>query len=169
MLTIRKNGKPVPWKIQFILILVLFFLGLILLCTSIRSYSEIRKMSDRCTLEVSADCIRVDTSKIATRVGRSHEMSYPVFSYEVNGQIYEKKSYISISSDDEFRKGEKYTIKVDPNDPDVFIFDAAKRAMKTRAEKVLYIGAIVMIISAFMGIREYKKKTVSEITDSFQG
>ena len=104
---------------SFIMFFVYAVIGIVLIIFSLRTIGK----SFLCTLEIPVTCINVKQRMHHDYDRNEHTMHYAAtWAGYVNGQYmtFESKSYTS----NLHYEGEESTIKINPNDPSVFLYSA---------------------------------------------
>jgi len=125
-------------------LIVMFLLGA--LCTSIGFFSIKRNK------KLKVVCTTVTTGEVTGhhrhRSGGSKPSTsyYPEFSFTANGKLYEKRSMVGTPRP-RFDKGQKITVKFDPNNPDDYYIE--EDGLSNVVFYLFLVVGIIMLIAAF--------------------
>ncbi|MBQ9894043.1 MAG: hypothetical protein IJM38_01475 [Ruminococcus sp.] len=139
------TSAPSPKKV-FICAILFMTIGIIFIGIGINRYVTTNNLRKKCSKKVTATCIDIKTVSLYSK-GGTRKAFYPIFKYEIDGQLYEVASSYSISNDSSIGKTAQVTLYVDPIHHRTFLYDEAIKKRKANSRHFIEAGIAIIIIS----------------------
>jgi len=125
----------------------IFILGCVILGLGLKYQKDNKILIGNCTRKVEAECVSINEHVIHSRGSNSYSY-HPCFKFEINGIEYKVTSDIGLGEfQDQYYKGEKYTIYVNPSNPNEITDDYFNEARTKNVNKITAWGAGITGIS----------------------
>ena len=142
----RKTNIRLPYQAVVIMLVISNIFALLMISSAVKRLSKREEKARRCTLETKAYCIQVDKVFRYTDDSSRSTIYYPVFRYKVDGKSYVSRSDTASSDKGGFVKDSYYTIKVDPNSPESFVYGDPVKGTRIAKRVFMGVGAFVTIL-----------------------